>query len=345
MKILRGGSGVFLLVVLLLSRGVPGAPILYAISPFSSLTSDTSRLYRLDTNTAAATFVGSTGKINILGIARDHSGRLLGVDNAGELLQFNPTTGAATVLVDFPQPFFEGDVAVDPVANILHVFSFGKLYRLDLNTNTIDAGHTPTFLGSPIGTGWNFDGLAFRGNDLYGLVTVQTPSLNGHLVRIDHNTFEISDVGPLGVDFGATGGLAYDPASDVFYAAGRPAPGLYRVNPLTGSATSVGNHGLIDIAGLVFIPEPAGGGIMLCATTAILRRRRRNRCLPSLLAKARSARYDVPRDGTARTSTVWISTALAFRRRDASPAGGHGGVRGGVRRPAHHAARASAFAR
>jgi hypothetical protein len=71
-----------------------------------------------------------------------------------------------------------------------------------------------------------------------------------HLIAIDTDTLQRTDVGPLGVQF-EFGGLGYDPAGDVLYMIGGDVnPALYTINRATGAATLVGNTGVNRLFGL-----------------------------------------------------------------------------------------------
>ncbi len=75
---------------------------------------------------------------------------------------------------------------------------------------------------------------------------------DNELVSIDTDTFELTDVGALGVDF-SLGGLAYDPDADVMYMVqGSAGKGLYSVNRSTGAAALVGVHGISTLFSLGF---------------------------------------------------------------------------------------------
>ncbi len=83
------------------------------------------------------------------------------------------------------------------------------------------------------------------------------PSFPGQnpLISIDTTTFAITTIGDLGIPF-TSGGLAYDPNSDILYLvdglSGTVANGLYTVDRSTGVATLLGIHGVTDLLGLAF---------------------------------------------------------------------------------------------
>ena len=93
--------------------------------------------------------------------------------------------------------------------------------------------------------------LVTAGNALAGVLYTVRGNDN-RLFSIDTDSFALTDIGPLGVNF-SFGGLAYDPNMDVLYMVdGRGARSLYTVNRNTGAATLVGNHGVTDMFGLAF---------------------------------------------------------------------------------------------
>lgn len=251
-------------------------PAIYAIDPFETVSGGTF-LYQLNADTGVATQVGMTGRTQIMGIAFDTGGRLLGVNVSGQLFELDPDTGAAgPTLTQFPSSYLEGDIAVDPTTNTLYVAAEHRLHAVNLQTYAMTELGGLQYQGAPIGSDTNIDGIAFRGGDLYGLVTIQAEDLNNHLIRIDKSTLNVTDVGDTATVFGATAGLGYDAAEDVFYAAGRSNPSLHRLDPATGAGVSIGSHGLPYISALTVIPEPSAA-LALLPLAALLATRRRSR--------------------------------------------------------------------
>lgn len=254
---------------------------LYAVSPFTGNAS----LYRLDTSTGAPTLVAplSDANLNVAGIDFDNAGRLLATDSfrlgggaSRQVWEISTTTGALTSVVNFNDGgvYFEGGLGIDPTTNLAYFSILDSISRVDLTTGSVTSlGHV-TLNGASIGGDGNIDGLAFRGGDLYGIVTIQS-SINGHLVRIDKNTLALTDIGATGLSIGGVAGLAYDPGADVFYLSGESLPGLYRVNPTNAAVTLIGNHNLPNLSGLAFIPEPTALGLCSGLTMVLLIARRR----------------------------------------------------------------------
>jgi hypothetical protein len=72
--------------------------------------------------------------------------------------------------------------------------------------------------------------------------------------RLDPETLEITDLGPLGIDF-AFGDCAWRPANSTLYMVeNRPTTNLYRVNLTTGAATLIGPHGIADVRAIGYHP-------------------------------------------------------------------------------------------
>ena len=100
----------------------------------------------------------------------------------------------------------------------------------------------------------SLNGLAFDVNSdtLYG-IDVATNSL----ITVNAATGQLTLVGPIGVNFPNTAGLAYDPVNNILYATSNgSAANLYIIDTLTGNASSVGPLG-INIPGLAFDPTTA----------------------------------------------------------------------------------------
>jgi hypothetical protein len=85
------------------------------------------------------------------------------------------------------------------------------------------------------------------------------------LFSIDPDSLAVTTIGALGVETGAFGDLAYDPASGTMYwIAGRDNNSLYTINLTTGVATLVGSHGINDLFALGWVEN--GGGLYAQAT-------------------------------------------------------------------------------
>lgn len=205
-------------------------------------------LYRLDPLTGAATLIGSTG-VPLFGLTSAPDGTVYG-HTVNELYTVNTASGLATQVLNLGvNPIREGDIAYDPTTS-------GRIIGIDLVTNhliSIDlmAGSTTslgtvTFGGVPVVGTRNWDGLAFRGNTLYGYLGVIQPGnaplgLEGHLFTINTTTLAITDIGPLGIPEGGGGDIAYDPVRDIFYHRNNSDGNLFRIDPATGAATVIGD--------------------------------------------------------------------------------------------------------
>jgi hypothetical protein len=85
------------------------------------------------------------------------------------------------------------------------------------------------------------------------------------LFSIDPDSLAVTTIGALGVETGAFGDLAYDPASGTMYwIGGRNNNSLYTINLTTGVATLVGSHGINDLFALGWVEN--GGGLYAQAT-------------------------------------------------------------------------------
>jgi hypothetical protein len=83
---------------------------------------------------------------------------------------------------------------------------------------------------------------------------VMINDVTGHLERLDPDTLETTDIGPLGVPY-AFGDCMFNPADGKLYMVdGRGAESLYTVDLATGAASLVGFHGNSAMEGLAFHP-------------------------------------------------------------------------------------------
>lgn len=97
---------------------------------------------------------------------------------------------------------------------------------------------------------------AGHAGELYAINDDPSFPLQNPLISIDINTFAVTTIGDLGIPF-TSGGLAYDPNSDILYLVdGRSGTtgvdGLYTVDRSTGVGTLIGIHGVSDLLGLAF---------------------------------------------------------------------------------------------
>jgi hypothetical protein len=128
----------------------------------------------------------------------------------------------------------------------------------DENTCTVDVCDPQTGVSHlPVPDGTTCSGIGVCEG---GVCSIQAQMLvtindaNGHLERIDRDTFSVTDIGPLGVGY-AFGDCAWNPVDRALYMVdGRGVRGLYRVDLLTGAATLVGIHGRFDLFSLAYHP-------------------------------------------------------------------------------------------
>ena len=212
-----------------------------------------SSLYRIDTDSAAATLVGSTGA-SPRGLAFDAFNNILYASDisADQLLRLNTSSGTATVIgTGFGAGY--GDIeglAFDPVAVKLYGINtdpVGKNPRL-VTVNTTSG------IASPVGAVLHEDvrgALAYDSvrNRLYGADQLG-------LLRLDTSNGRGSSIGQLGFD--QLDDIAYNPASGVLYGVVSDSDGgkLITVDLATGTATPVGNLGIsCCVDGLAFKPS------------------------------------------------------------------------------------------
>jgi hypothetical protein len=228
----------------------PATGELYGLGSFG-------RLYTLDVNTGAATFVsGLTDSVTLNSLSLNGTefdidfnptvDRIRITSNLGQNLRANPTSGVTIqdgTLNGSPNPHI---VAAAYTNNDSDPMTGTTLYTLDSNSN---------------------------------MLNTQVPPNNGTQVV----------VGALGTDFTALAGLDIltSGTNNVAFAAlqanGTQGSGFYSVNLTTGAATLIGGIGvnqtgdvlaIRDIA-LNPVPEPASMAILALGVGALLRKRRR----------------------------------------------------------------------
>ncbi len=174
----------------------------------------TSRIYRINTTTGAATSVGSlTTPLAGTNFGFDFNpvpDRIRITSDTEQNLRANPTDG--TNVVDGPLAYATGDT------------NFGQ------NPNVVASGYTNSFGGSTTTTLYDIDSNL-------GVLAIQNPPNNGTL-----NT-----VGRLGVNITGEAALDISPGNNSAFAAlqvqGSAVSALYSVNLTTGAATIIGPIG------------------------------------------------------------------------------------------------------
>lgn len=200
-----------------------------------------SRLYKIDANTAAATQVGSGQFSTAL------SGRSFGFD-------FNPTVDRIRVTSDLGQ-----NIRLNPITGGVTVDS-------NLNgpsSSSVASAYTNSFAGSTSTTLYNLDANT---NSLY----TQVPPNNG----------VTNLVGALGVDFTEVAGFdIFGPNAYAVLNTGADFSGFYRIDLATGAATFLGElgdfqRGTTFFGGLAIIPAPGVAGLLVGGGLMASRRRR-----------------------------------------------------------------------
>ncbi len=224
-------------------------------------------LYDVDPATGDSSNPRATGMgtDSLTGIAFAPDGMLYGLTTgvgrpANSLVTINSDTGAYTPIGFTGLPVVEGDLAFDPVSDVLFgiqsVPNNRQLFSIDVATG---AGTVVGDLGGLLDG--DFSAMAFTpSGSLYILDSgVTAPS---RLLTVDKSTAAIVNSVTLSVDLGFTSGMDFNPATGALYVAdggfGDGTDSLYTLDPATGFMNLVGPTGLPDgLAGLAFvIPEP-----------------------------------------------------------------------------------------
>jgi hypothetical protein len=176
----------------------------------------TSRLYRIDIFTGAATQVGAAGAFTLSGTSFGFDfnpvpDRIRVTSDADQNLRLNPNDGTLTA-TDGTLAYAAGDA------------------NAGQNPNVVASGYTNSFAGATATTLYDIDSIL-------DILVIQNPPNNGTL-----NT-----VGPLGVNVSGEAGLDINPGNNTALAALQPVAGgassLYRINLTNGAATLVGSIG------------------------------------------------------------------------------------------------------
>lgn len=233
------------------------------------------------TETGAVSNPRPTGIGTLSGIALGQDGVLYGIDSATDFLwQINHSTGASSPIGFVGLDVTEGDLAVDPISGQLYgVQSFGadRLYTIDTTTG---AGTT---VGVVIANG-DISAIAFdAAGNLFALDTG-----NDLLYRVDAGSAAILQTYPLliggvSVNLGPSAGMVVDPATgNIYFADGGPngTDQFYLYSTAAqilfpfGTMMLPGGVPLSEgLAGMTYIPEPAGACLLLAAGLLLRRRR------------------------------------------------------------------------
>jgi len=222
----------------------PATGQLYAMGSFS-------RLYTLNTASAAATAVGTgfTPQLNGVEYGFDFNpvaDRIRVTSDLGQNFRLDPVTGGNTAI--------DGNLAYgagDP--------NFGVAPRVT------GSAYTNNFVGGLTTQLFNID----SGLDI---LTIQSPPNNGTLATVGGLGFNTS--GLVGFDIYGQGNIALASLT----APGGSTSGLFSINLATGAATAIGTIGVgtepILIRDITVIPGPAGLGVLCIGGLALVRRRR-----------------------------------------------------------------------
>ena len=241
------------------------------------------KVFTVDVNQLAATLVGDTNAaVSYGGLGFSQDGTLFAkgrVNNElGNLYTVDKTTGAFTLVGNGRYRQGAQTFDIDPQSgDAVAWYPNGALRTVDLVTGATSF----RVWTNPIEQGF---ASAFRPNG----TLFQLDYVDDELNRVNIDTGTITRVGSLGLDILATS-LAYNPDDNMLYTIENdPSYPLYRIDPLTGAASLVGNvTGLPIIAdqqvtmATFFVPAPEPSSLVLLsiATLGLLacaaRRRRR----------------------------------------------------------------------
>jgi hypothetical protein len=262
-------------LLLTVSAGVANAGTL----TLYATTFNEKQLLQINIATGAGTLVGVIGETTGTADLASYGGNLYALDQGGAKFDLiNPATAgiiSSTTLGASIQG--EGGFTFDNSGHAWVSNSQGSTGQLLECNVAINSGCTLISSLNP-----SMDGLAVSAAGvLYGLSQAPVGDAQPSLYTINETTGVATLIGSSGQTGINVGGLAFDPATGVFYAAFNGE--LYTINTTTGAATAVGAIGFGDISGLAFlggtsVPEPGTAsalalGVLILASGAILRRK------------------------------------------------------------------------
>ena len=261
----------FTSLIILLTIPALARAELVAVGPFLN-----SSLFRIDSNTGAATEIGFTGLGRIPGLTQGPNGTLIG--NSGRnIFQFDLNTGASTQIITPTGNFTVGEGALayrQSTDEFYYIDSFdNRLARYDANLNTV------VTIGDFGLTSRDISAGAFLGDTLYiahrsDMGGVASDTI---LASVDLNTGASTDLYSLGMidpmvgDIGVAG-MTFDDQGRGFLTTGSE---LYRFDVAGQTISLVGSTGQSRLSGLAFVPitvpEPGlafplivAGGLLAC---------------------------------------------------------------------------------
>jgi hypothetical protein len=189
------------------------------------------------------------------------------------LYKVNPATGASTLVGSTGLPsVIEGDLGFDPTTGVLYGLYNGnnpignQFYTLNTSTGAA------TVIGTVAGD--DPSGLAF---DNSGQLWVINSNVNSThiptLLKVDKSNGNVLSTQSTGVNMGASHpllGADFNPTTNQLYFA-MDNGNFYREDTVTGLATLVDSHGVVNASGLAFVtPEPATPIVLLSGGVAVL---------------------------------------------------------------------------
>ena len=231
---------------------------------------DSSRaFYVLDITTGMRTQIGtvSANAGTTAGLAYDPANNIVYLTSTSNdsVYTLNLATGAATLIGAY------ADAAI-----VMHGLEYddstGILYGVSSHNNGLYNINITTGVATLIGT----SGLASFTNLGYNSTTNQMFATNSgadSFYSIDRATGAATLIGPL---TGPTNpnGLAYNRDNQLLYLVDNNTDSLYTINTATGAANLIGPTGTGNFLGLVYIPIPEPGSVLLLGFGALLAARR-----------------------------------------------------------------------
>ena len=218
---------------------------------------DFGQLYRINTSTAATTFVEITGADgDTIGLTETNDPNILYGSTYTKLVRLNIAAGTHTFVGTISGAGAEG-LAWDHNTNELYGYINFDFFKLD----PLTAVHTATLTGPPA----EVEGLAWRNGFIYGL-----GGTNANLYRYSIAANSWSLVGDTQLGSVDSTGLAWDPIKDVFYEKSINDRDLYQIDPITAHATLIGSTGFLEGGGLAFVSVPEPSTLSLCLVGCLL---------------------------------------------------------------------------
>jgi len=204
-----------------------------------------------------ATFLGDTLSLQAT-ITAANDEVLYGATSSGQLLRINTGTGAGTLIGPIGFGTIEA-IECLPDGTLLGIANQNQL--IEINTTT-GAGQ---LIGTVTGYAW-VEGLAYPNSDglLYASATVGPGADANRLITINPATGQPTWVAPslFGPSFWDVDGLAASASGTLYGSHINTNPGLFSVNPSSGTGTSIGALSMA-VVGMDFSPDQTLFGVTI----------------------------------------------------------------------------------